>query len=261
MRGRMTATPRTAIVTGAARGIGAVIAARLAADGYAVVAADKSATVLARPAASAAGVLRVARIRADVTRAADRARLVGKALGLTGRIDLLVNNAGIIRTAPALGATERDWDDVLAVNLKAPYFMCQAVVPHMRARRSGVIVNVASIAGRRSSPTNAVYGASKAGLINLTMSLAAALAVDDIRVNAVCPGLIATELTTETDRALAALWGVTAEVAAARRVAGIPLGRIGQPAEVADAVVFLASDAASYITGQVIDVNGGILMG
>jgi 3-oxoacyl-[acyl-carrier protein] reductase len=174
---------------------------------------------------------------------------VGRALAETGRIDVLVNNAGIARDGLIVRMKEADWDDVLDINLKGSFNCIKAVAKPMIKQHAGRIINITSVVGASGNPGQANYVASKAGIIGLTKAVAKELAPRGITANAVAPGYIATDMTT-------ALSGKVRET----MVSQIPLGRAGDPADIAAAVVFLASDGAAYITGQVIHVNGGMYM-
>jgi NAD(P)-dependent dehydrogenase (short-subunit alcohol dehydrogenase family) len=238
------------MVTGAAKGIGAVTAEAFAREGACVAALDVDgagldATVATLTAAGAA----VVGLKTDVTSASDIRSAVEQVLGRWDRIDVLVNNAGGFAAMRALEDTsEAEWDAILRSNLTSAFLASRAVLPAMKRQRAGRIVNLASVVARGGAVrVPAHYAAAKAGVIALTRMLALEVAAVGITVNAVAPG------TTATDRVLAARTPEeTARVAAA-----IPLGRLGQPAEVADAILFLASDAARFVTGAVLDVNGG----
>ncbi len=238
------------MVTGAAKGIGAVTAEAFAREGARVAALDVDgagldATVATLTAAGAA----VVGLKTDVTSASDIRSAVEQVLGRWDRIDVLVNNAGGFAAMRALEDTsEAEWDAILRSNLTSAFLASKAVLPAMKRQRAGRIVNLASVVARGGAVrVPAHYAAAKAGVIALTRMLALEVAAVGITVNAVAPG------TTATDRVLAARTPEeTARVAAA-----IPLGRLGQPAEVADAILFLASDAARFVTGAVLDVNGG----
>jgi 3-oxoacyl-[acyl-carrier protein] reductase len=240
---------RVALVTGASRGIGRAIAVKLAGAGATVVAAARgtNANGTVDEIASRGGRAEAAAL--DVTDDAAVAAAVAAIVERHGKIDILVNNAGITRDQLVLRMKRDDWDAVLATNLTAAYICAQAVLKPMVKQRYGRIVNVTSVVGQSGNAGQANYAASKAGLIGLTKSLALEVASRNITVNAVAPGLIDTDMTR-------AISGGAHEDWAAK----IPLKRIGTADDVAAAVAFLASDAASYITGQVLAINGGMYM-
>jgi meso-butanediol dehydrogenase / (S,S)-butanediol dehydrogenase / diacetyl reductase len=254
---------QVAIVTGGGRGIGRAIALELAAMGADVTVAELDRAGADQTAAEIEQVAgrRALAVPADVTRAEDRQAMVERTLETFGRIDILVNNAGIYRSDQPLEITEEHWDTVLGVNSRAVLFCSQAVLPTMLAARRGVIVNLASMAGKIASPSGLVYAVSKAAVISLTRSLAAAVAPNGIRVNCVCPGYVETDMWAQIDREVGvgrlgkrpgALWD--------ERIASVPLGRGAQATDVANVVGFLVSSKASYMTGQAVNVTGGLIM-
>jgi 3-oxoacyl-[acyl-carrier protein] reductase len=239
---------RVALVTGAAGGIGSATARALAAAGARVAVAD-----LAPPREGPDGALPLA---VDVTDRGAVSAMVTATLDHFERLDILVNVAGIVSTGAAATLSEAEWDRVLAVNLKGTFLCCQAVIPAMRANRHGRIINLGSIIGKNGGnarpwidateqdrASNLAYGASKAGVHAITAFLARELAQDGITVNAVAPGPIASAMTTRFPASLQAL---------------IPVGRMGRAEEVAAAIAFLAGPDAAFITGEVLDVNGGM---
>jgi 3-oxoacyl-[acyl-carrier protein] reductase len=240
---------KTAIVTGASRGIGRAIAESLAGCGAFVFAGARESNAAETVAAIRAAGHDAELVSVDVTDTASVDRMVGAVLEQRGRIDILVNNAGIARDQLMLRMKRDDWDQVIATNLTAAFSCVQAVSKPMIKQRGGRIVSVTSVVGQTGNAGQANYAASKAGLIGFTKALARELASRNITVNAVAPGFVETDMTK-----------AIAEKASGDWMAQIPLGRIGQPADVAAAVCFLASDEASYITGQVIAVNGGMYM-
>ena len=253
---------QAAIVTGAGQGIGRAVALRLARDSMHVAVVDMHAGRAEQVAAEivAAGGQALA-LQADVTSAADRQRMLDATLAAFGRLDVLVNNAGIMRVALPLDVTEEHWDVVMDVNARAVFFCCQAALKHMVAEGSGRIVNIASAAGKAASTIqHPVYNISKAAVIAMTKTLAMACARDGVRVNAVCPGVVATPMQDVVDREFASVTGNTPEHIRAERVARIPLGRVEQPEEVADVVAFLAGPDSRYMTGQAVNVTGGTIM-
>ena len=240
---------RVALVTGASRGIGRAVALRLAAAGAAVVAGARGdhAAGVAGEAAAAGGA--ATPVSLDVTDADSVRSAVQAALGGFGRIDILVNNAGIVNDQLTVRMRQAEWDAVLATNLTGAFTCCQAVLRPMLKQRSGRIINVGSVVGQSGNPGQANYAATKAGLTGFTKSLAREVASRGITVNVVAPGMIDTDM-------IAGLDGHAREAMAGQ----IPQGRLGRPDDVAAAVCFLASDEASYITGQVLSVNGGMYM-
>jgi NAD(P)-dependent dehydrogenase (short-subunit alcohol dehydrogenase family) len=236
---------RVCIVTGGAQGIGEACARRFAREGAKTVIADLDDT-RGQALASELGALHV---RCDVGDKAQVDALVAKTIATYGRIDVLVNNAGIFKAADFLEVSEADFDAVLRVNLKGSFLVGQAVAREMAKAGKGSIVNMSSVNGTLTIPTIASYNVSKGGINQLTRVMALALADKGIRVNAVAPGTIATEL--------AAKAVLTSEEAKQRIMMRTPMKRLGEPSEIADAVAYLASDAASYITGEIVVVDGG----
>ncbi|MBO9678079.1 MAG: SDR family oxidoreductase [Acidovorax sp.] len=237
---------RVCIVTGGAQGIGEACVRRFARDGAKVVIADVDD---ARGQALAAAVAGAPYVHCDVGSKAQVDALVQHALALHGRIDVLVNNAGIFRAANFLDVTEEDFDAVLRVNLKGAFLMGQAVAREMARAGSGSIVNMSSVNGVLAIPNISSYNVSKGGINQLTRVMALSLADQGVRVNAVAPGTIATEL--------AAKAVLTSEEARLKIMSRTPMKRLGEPSEIADVVAWLASDAASYVTGEIVTVDGG----
>jgi 3-oxoacyl-[acyl-carrier protein] reductase len=242
---------QTAIVTGSSRGIGEAIALRLADEGARVaVCGSKN---LEGAEAVAAKIRKKGRealaLKVDVTRVEDVEALLAKVLETWGKVDILVNNAGITRDNLILRMKEHEWDSVLEVNLKGAYRCLKAVTRTMMKARTGRIINVSSVVGLMGNAGQINYAASKSGLIGLTKSAAKELASRNITVNAVAPGFIPTDMTAE----------LTDELRT-RLIEQIPLGQLGKPEDIAAAVAFLASPDANYITGQVIVVDGGMVM-
>ena len=241
---------RVAFVTGASRGIGRVIALTLCRSGYDIVVASPEVENNEKVAAEireAGG--QALTMDLDVSSPDAVKAVFAKTLQDKGRIDVLDNNAGITRDGLAMRMKQADWDLVLKINLHGAFHCIQQVLPGMMRNRWGRIVNIASVVGQAGSPGQANYAASKAGLIGLTKALAQEIASRGITVNAVAPGYIATDMT-----------AVLPEDVKQRILASVPLGRMGQPEDIAGAVKFLVSDDASYITGQVLAVNGGMYM-
>ena len=240
-----------ALVTGASQGIGRACALELARAGAAVALAARSESKLAEVVneiTAASGT--AAAFRIDVAKEDEIKAGVKAALAHYGKIDILVNNAGITRDQLVMRMKRADWDDVLATNLSGAYLCIQAVIGGMMRQRWGRIINIASINGQIGQAGQANYAASKAGLIGLTMAVAREVGSRNITVNAVAPGYIETAMTAELPAELKETM-----------MKMVPLGRAGTDADVARAVRFLASEDASYITGHVLNVNGGMLMG
>jgi NAD(P)-dependent dehydrogenase (short-subunit alcohol dehydrogenase family) len=252
---------QVAIVTGGGRGIGRATALELARMGADVVVAELDQGGADKTAAMVQDTgRRAAVIATDVTRRADLTAMVERTLAAFGRIDVLVNNAGIYRAAPALEVTEEHWDAIMTINARAVFFASQAVLPTMIAARHGAIVNLASMAGKVGSRTNLPYNASKAAVISLTKSLALSHAADGVRVNCVCPGFVETDMWTLVAREQGALLNLTPEEFTRRRLESVPLGRMERPEDVAAVIGFLASPRAGYMTGQALSVDGGLVM-
>jgi NAD(P)-dependent dehydrogenase (short-subunit alcohol dehydrogenase family) len=250
-----------AIVTGAGRGIGRATALELAHLGADIVVAELDRATAERTATEVQAVGRQARVvPTDVTSRADLAAMVERTLAEFGRIDVLINNAGIYRAALPLDITEEHWDAVMNINAKAVFFASQAVLPTMIAQKRGAIVSLASMAGKTGSRTNLPYNASKAAVISITKSLALAHAADGIRVNCVCPGYVETDMWAAVSVEQSALLGLSPEEFNKQRAAQVPLGRMERPEDVANVIAFLASDRAGYMTGQAINVTGGLIM-
>jgi len=241
---------KVAAITGASRGIGRSIALFLAGEGAKIVASARNSAELEKLVAEIKekGGEAIA-VAGDVAVTADADRLVDAAVAAYGRLDILVNNAGITRDGLLLRMKDEDWDAVLNINLKGAFLCTRAAAKVMSKQRYGRIINISSVVGEMGNAGQANYCASKAGLLGLTKSVARELARRNVTVNAVTPGFIVTDMTE-------ALPEKTREELASQ----IPLGRLGNAEDIAHAVLFLASDGAGYVTGQVLGVNGGMYM-
>ena len=253
---------RVAIVTGAGRGIGHATALALAAAGadVAVVDIDKGAAEATAGAVAAAGRRSLA-VGADVGDVAGIDRMVSQVVHALGRVDVLVNNAGVTRRADVMDLTEADWDRIMRVNGKGVFFCLQRVAREMIPRRRGAIVNIASIAAKGyAGASNVIYAGSKGAVIGMTRLAALQLARHNINVNAICPGTTVTALSDDNLRTRAQQEGLTVEEMQRRRNAAIPLGRPNDPEDIAALAVFLASPGARNITGQSFNVDGGLIL-
>lgn len=243
------------MITGAARGIGrgiALVGAKAGAK-LVLVDLDEAALKLTAEECKSRGAKSAITLPMDIT----NVQTVRTQIAELDPIDVLVNNAGIMQTKSFLEIEEEDWDRVLAVNLKAAFFLSQAVGKKMIEQKQGSIVNIASVAARWPRPLAMPYGVSKSGILSLTRSMAAFFGEYGVRVNAVCPGAMDTEMLQRIGNERAHLFGGSPEQAILDYVGPIPMGRVGQPTDVAEAVLFLASDQAQYITGQSLNVCGG----
>ena len=236
-------------MTGASRGIGRAIAERLAAGGAHVICVARGANADATAAAITTAGGKAEAVSADVTDPAAVDGLIKGAVEKHGKLDILVSNAGITRDQLMLRMKRADWDEVIATNLTAAFTLCQAALKPMIRQRSGRIIAIGSVVGQMGNAGQANYAASKAGLIGFCKALAKEVASRQVTVNVVAPGLVETDMTRAITESAKTDWS-----------AQIPLGRMGTPADIAAAVSFLASDEASYITGQVLAVNGGMYM-
>ena len=243
---------KVALITGSSRGIGRAIAIEFAKEGVSGiilnyvhndVKAEETKEIIEK-----LGV-KVLLVKADISKRESAKYLVKKGIEFFGRIDILVNNAAISQEKPFDQITDEDWENMLKVNLQAPFMLIQEILPHFLENRFGRIINVTSIGGQWGGFNQVHYAASKAGLISLTHSIAKIYSRFGITSNAIAPGLVATDMSSNELQT----------EAGKRKVENIPIGRIAEPEEVAKVAVFLASEEASYITGQTINVNGGLL--
>jgi len=249
---------RVAIVTGAGQGIGRAIACRLARDGFAIAIVDINAAALDKVKKEIEELgTSVLVITADLTKL-DEIQKVINLSAQWGQIAVLVNNAGRVLITPFLEISEEEWDAIMTLNLKTVFFAMQFAVAQMN--EGGRIVNLSSISGRSGRPDQAHYAAAKSAVISLTQSAALSFAARGITVNAVCPGVVDTPMTTKIHEVRASTLGITPEESLNRMIAHIPIGRLESPDDVAGAVSFLCSPEAAYITGQSLNVCGGMEM-
>jgi NAD(P)-dependent dehydrogenase (short-subunit alcohol dehydrogenase family) len=257
----MQLSNQVALVTGAGQGIGRASALALAAAGADVVSVDINRESVKETAAAVTAQGRKSHaIEADMGSVSDIDRMVAEAIAAMGKIDILVNNAGVTRRAYIMDLTKADWDRIHRVNSKGVFFCLQRMAREMILRRSGRIINIASIAGKGFAGTsNAIYAASKGAVISLTKTAAQQLGPHNINVNAVCPGIVRTSLYLDMVATIAQKEGVTSEDIERRYVEGVPLKRANEPEDIAAMVVFLASPGSRNITGQSLNVDGGLI--
>jgi 3-oxoacyl-(acyl-carrier-protein) reductase len=245
----MTLQGKTALVTGAGRGLGRGIALKLAAEGAYTIVADmitENAEAVVAEINATGG--RALAMPCDISKLAEVEALFAKTIETCGRVDIVVNNAGINRDAMLHKTTDEQWDQVIAVNLTGTFYMMREAAKRMREQESGRIINISS-ASWMGNIGQSNYAASKAGVVGLTKTAARELARKNVTCNAICPGFIDTDMTRSVPEKV---WDIM--------ISKIPMGRVGQPADVANLVAFLASDEAGYITGEVINVGGGLVL-
>jgi NAD(P)-dependent dehydrogenase (short-subunit alcohol dehydrogenase family) len=246
------------VITGAAKGIGAGIALRAAQENMQLVLIDYDQQQLNGFVEEMKQISKnVTGVCLDISDIPKVRESIDRIIGDFSKIDVLVNNAGIMQTKSIFEIEEEDWDRVLNVNLKAMFFLSQAVGQHMVSQGSGSIVNIASVAARAPRPLAIHYGASKSGVLSLTRSMAEFFGSYGIRVNAVCPGAMDTEMIQRIGKERADRFNITPEEAIRDYVGNIPINRLGQPEDIAEMVLFLASDKAGYVSGQALNVCGG----
>jgi NAD(P)-dependent dehydrogenase (short-subunit alcohol dehydrogenase family) len=261
VHGRRRFADRTVVITGAATGIGRVITTTFLSEGANVAACDVEVSALGALAdeLSPSASRRLSTMHCDVSDRAAVTRMADGVIDGFGRIDVLVNNAGVSSMSPFLELSEHEWDRVMAVNAKGAFLCSQAVLPAMMAQGQGAIVNLSSQAGRRGERYIAHYCAAKAAVIGLTRALALE-AAPVVRVNAVCPGTIRTEMVASSYRQQAEILNVDSAALLREAEDQIPLRRFQQPSDIANAIAFLSSDDAREITGQALNVSGGVIM-
>ncbi|HEX6611249.1 MAG TPA: SDR family NAD(P)-dependent oxidoreductase [Hyphomicrobiaceae bacterium] len=257
----MNLTGQVVLVTGAGQGIGKACALAMAKAGADVATVDINGESVKETADAIIGLgRRSLALRADLGSVADIDRMIGETIAAFGRIDTLVNNAGVTRRADIMDLTEEDWDRTHRVNAKGVFFCLQRAARDMIPRRSGRIINIASIAGKGYAGTsNAIYAASKGAVISLTKTAAQQLGPYNINVNAVCPGIVRTAMWREINRVLAEKEGRSPEEVEAGKLETVPIRRANEPEDIADMVVFLASPASRNVTGQAFNVDGGLV--
>lgn len=257
----MDLSSQVVLVTGAGQGIGKACALAMAKAGADVAIVDINGESAKETAAAIAALgRRSLALRADLGNVAEIDRMIGETIAAFGRIDTLVNNAGVTRRADIMDLTEEDWDRTHRVNAKGVFFCLQRAAREMIPRRSGRIVNIASIAGKGYAGTsNAIYAASKGAVISLTKTAAQQLGPHNINVNAVCPGIVRTAMWREINRVIAEKEGRSPEEVEREKLETVPIRRANEPEDIADMVVFLASAGARNVTGQAFNVDGGLV--
>lgn len=257
----MDLSGQVVLVTGAGQGIGKACALAMAKAGADVAVVDINGESAKETAAAIAALgRRSLALRADLGNVAEIDRMIGETIAAFGRIDTLVNNAGVTRRADLMDLTEEDWDRTHRVNAKGVFFCLQRAAREMIPRRSGRIVNIASIAGKGYAGTsNAIYAASKSAVISLTKTAAQQLGPHNINVNAVCPGIVRTAMWREINRVIAEKEGRSPEEVEREKLETVPIRRANEPEDIADMVVFLASAGARNVTGQAFNVDGGLV--